>query len=171
MFSRTTEVKESRIPNSPMSGKHRNRFLTWLVLVLFLPTFVLGQSSAAERTLFQSINHERKGHHLRALRWDEALAAAARKHAREMAKRGALEHTFPGEPTLPSRATKTGARFISISENIARAASAKVAHKEFMNSPNHKANILDSEIDLVGIGAVQHGKEWFVVEDFSTAKK
>jgi uncharacterized protein YkwD len=87
-----------------------------------------------------------------------------------MAKRGALEHTFPGEPTLPSRATKAGARFISISENIARAASASLAHKEFMNSPNHKANIIDSETDSVGIGAVQQGREWFVVEDFSRAK-
>src|SRR5215468_3221645 len=164
-------MNESRRPNSPMSGKDRNSFLTRLALFLFLPTLVLAQSGAAERTLFQFINRERKGHHLRALRWDEALAVAARKHAREMVKRGALEHTFPGEPTLPSRATKTGARYISISENIARAASANVAHKEFMNSPNHKANILDSEIDSVGIGAVQHGKEWFVVEDFSKAKK
>jgi len=164
-------MNESRRSNLPMNAKHCNSFLIRLALFSLLPTLVLAQSSAAERTLFQSINHERKGHHLRALHWDEALASAARKHAREMANRRALEHTFPGEPTLPSRATKAGARFISISENIARAASPSIAHKEFMNSPNHKANILDSEIDSVGIGAGQHGKEWFVVEDFSKAKK
>lgn len=164
-------MNKSRRSNLPTSARRRNSFSIRLALFLLLPTLVLAQSSAAERTLFQSINHERKGHHLRALRWDESLASAARKHAREMAKRGALEHTFPGEPTLPSRATKAGAHFISISENVARAASANAAHKEFMNSPNHKANILDSEIDSVGIGAVQHGKEWFVVEDFSKAKR
>jgi uncharacterized protein YkwD len=141
------------------------------VLLLLTPTFALAQSNPAERTLFQSVNRERKGHNLKALRWDESLAKAARKHAHEMAKRGAVEHTFPGEPSLPARANKAGARFISISENVVRAANARSAHTQFMNSPNHKANILDSDINSIGIGAVEQGGELFVVEDFSRAKK
>jgi uncharacterized protein YkwD len=142
------------------------------VLVLLLAsTLVLAQSSPPERTLFESVNRDRKAHNLRALRWDEALAAAARKHAREMAKRGAVEHAFPGEPSLPARANQAGAKFISISENVVRAANAKAAHVEFMNSPNHKANILDSDVDSIGIGAAEHNGELFVVEDFSKAKK
>ena len=141
------------------------------VLLLLTPTFALAQSNPAERTLFQSVNRERKGHNLNALRWDESLATAARKHAHEMAKRGAVEHTFPGEPSLPARANKAGARFISISENVVRAANARSAHTQFMNSPNHKTNILDSDINSIGIGAVEQGGELFVVEDFSRAKK
>ena len=142
-----------------------------LALLLLESTFAISQSNPMEATLFESINHDRKTHSLRPLHWDDALAAAARKHAQEMAKREAVEHTFPSEPSLPSRATKAGARFISIAENVVRAGNAKAAHTEFMNSSNHKANILDPDIDSIGIGAVEHGGELFVVEDFSKAKK
>jgi uncharacterized protein YkwD len=141
------------------------------VLLLLTPRLALAQSSPAERTLFQSVNRDRKAHNQSPLRWDESLATAARKHAHEMAKRGAVEHTFPGEPSLPARANKAGARFISISENVVRAANAKSAHSEFMNSPNHKANILDADTNSIGIGAAELGGEMFVVEDFSRAKK
>jgi uncharacterized protein YkwD len=142
------------------------------ILVLLLTSaLVLAQSSPPERTLFASVNRDRQAHNLRALRWDEALAAAAREHAHGMAKRGAVEHAFPGEPSLPARAHQAGARFISISENVVRAANVKAAHVEFMNSPNHKANILDSDVDSIGIGAAEHSGELFVVEDFSKAKK
>ena len=141
------------------------------LLLLLASTLVLAQSSPPERTLFESVNRDRKAHNLRALRWDEALAAAARKHAHEMAKHGAVEHAFPGEPSLPARANKAGARFISISENVVRAANAKAAHGEFMSSPNHKANILDPDVDSIGIGVAEHNGELFVVEDFSKAKK
>ena len=41
---------------------------------------------------------------------------------------------------------------------------------EFMSSPKHRANILDSDMDSVGIGVVERGGELFVVEDFSKAK-
>jgi len=54
---------------------------------------------------------------------------------------------------------------------VVRAANARSAHTQFMNSPNHKANILDSDINSIGIGAVEQGGELFVVEDFSRAKK
>jgi uncharacterized protein YkwD len=142
-------------------------------IAIALATSAWGQkgASAAEYSLYAAVNRERKAHGLGRLKWDEALAAAARKHAREMAKRKLVEHSFPGELSLPSRATKAGARFISISENVVQAASAKVAHSQFMHSPNHKANILDPDVDSIGIGVAQGGGELFVVEDFSKGKK
>jgi uncharacterized protein YkwD len=143
-----------------------------LFLLILIPMLVHAKpATPSEKSLFESVNHVRKSNGLHALKWDDNLAAAARKHAQEMAKRGAVEHTFPGEPSLPSRATKAGAKFISISENVVRAANARTAHSQFMNSPNHKGNILDPDIDSIGIGAVEHGGELFVVEDFSKAKK
>ena len=128
-------------------------------------------SSAAERSLYEAVNHERKAQGLGMLKWDQGLATAARQHAQEMAKRSAVEHRFPDEPSLSSRATKAGARFVSISENVVQAASAKMAHAEFMNSPKHKANILDPDVDSVGIGAAERGGQLFVVQDFAKAKK
>jgi len=147
--------------------------MAWTLIALALPALAWGQkgASAAEHSLREAVNHERKANRLGALKWDEGLAIAARKHAQEMAKRRAVEHNFPGEPSLPSRATKAGARFISISENVVQAANAKVAHSEFMHSPNHKANILDPDVDSIGIGVAQRDGQLFVAQDFSKAKK
>ncbi len=147
--------------------------IVWLLILSGLSVSSWGQkgSSAAEHALYDAVNHERKSQGLQTLKWDHGLAAAARKHAQEMAKRRAVEHRFPDEPSLPSRATKAGARFISISENVVQAASAKLAHSEFMHSPNHKANILDRDVDSIGIGVAERGGQLFVVQDFSKAKK
>src|ERR1700683_4507179 len=52
----------------------------------------------AERELFASINQARRANGLPALRWNEALGTAARRHAGIMAEHGSAQHGFPGEP-------------------------------------------------------------------------
>lgn len=91
-------------------------------------------------------------------------------HAQAMAQRGLVSHTLPGEPSLAGRATKLGARFSWISENIVQSTSAAGAHQQFMNSPNHRANILDPDMDSVGIGIAERHGQLFVVEDFAKIK-
>jgi uncharacterized protein YkwD len=127
-------------------------------------------ASVAERSLFESVNRDRKTQRLPALKWDEALATAARKHAEEMARENSVAHTLPGEPSLPGRATKAGAHFGWLSENVIHATSASAAEAQFMKSSNHRANILDSDMDSVGIGVAERDGQLFVVEDFSKAK-
>jgi len=39
-----------------------------------------------------------------------------------------------------------------------------------MHSPPHRANLLDKDMDSVGIGVVERNGELFAVEDFSKAK-
>ena len=66
---------------------------------------------------------------------------------------------------------KAGARFISISENVAQSASAKVAHSEFMHSPSHKAT---SSIAMWTRSCWRGRTRWepiLVVQDFSKSKK
>lgn len=145
-----------------------------LVILLFgLAGIAAAQAGAnvAERGLFKAVNHERAAHGLPALKWDAALAKAARTHAAAMAKRNAVEHRFPGEPSLPARVTKAGGKFLSLSENVVQSTSASQAHSQFMKSTSHKANILDREMDSVGIGVAEKGKQLFVVEDFSKARR
>jgi uncharacterized protein YkwD len=36
-----------------------------------------------------------------------------------------------------------------------------------MNSPPHRANILDREMDSIGVGVVERNRQFFAVEDFS----
>ena len=127
-------------------------------------------ASPAERQLFVSVNRARHDQGLPALKWDEALAMAARRHATMMAQRGAAEHVFPGEPNLPSRATKAGAHFASLSENVIMGSDIGLIEVEFLKSPNHRANILDTDMDSIGVGVILRAGQFFAVEDFSKTK-
>jgi uncharacterized protein YkwD len=155
----------------------RSRFaVMWLGAVLLAAEAFAGVShaqtaSASERILFQSVNRERRAAGLPVLRWDDSLASAARQHAGVMAAQRSVSHTLPGEPSLPGRATQAGAHFSWLSENIVESTDAVTAHMQFMNSPTHRANILDSDMDTVGIGVVvDRGGRLYVVEDFEKAK-
>jgi uncharacterized protein YkwD len=39
-----------------------------------------------------------------------------------------------------------------------------------MKSPPHRANVLDTDMDSIGVGVVEHGGKMFAVEDFSKAR-
>jgi len=121
----------------------------------------------AEQDLFNSVNRERAAKGFSILKWDEALARAARKHAELMAEENVLLHQLPGEPTLITRAQDAGASFSHITENIGRAVDAGQFHDGWMHSPGHRANILDEGIDSIGIAVVEAGRDLFAVEDFS----
>ena len=123
-----------------------------------------------ERELFDATNCERRAHGLSALRWNDALAVAARKHANEMARKDTLSHQFPGEPSLPSRVKQAGAHFVWLSENVALGPNPSMIHAEFVKSPRHRANILDTDMNVMGIGIVEHNGQLFAVEDFSQVK-
>ena len=144
----------------------------FMVEGLFSWTSALAQprAEAAEQQLFQAINRERAAHGLPALKWDDALANAARQHAEAMAAQKAISHTFPGEPSLPSRATRAGARFSWLSENVAAGPNAENISEQWMQSPNHRANLLDADMDTIGMGAAERNRVVFAVADFSKAK-
>jgi uncharacterized protein YkwD len=115
------------------------------------------QVAPAERVLFDAANRERVAQGLAALRWDEALANAAREHAQLMAERNALSHQFGGEAALQDRARVAGARFTEVAENVAEGPSAEAIHVGWMNSPHHRANLLDPELTAIGIAVVGGG--------------
>jgi uncharacterized protein YkwD len=149
----------------------RIAFLPVICLVLFAAAGVAQNKAASpERELFDATNRERLAHGLPALQWNDALAVAARKHASEMAQKDALSHQFPGEPSLPSRVKQAGAHFVWLSENVALGPNTSLIHAEFVKSPPHRANILDTDMNVMGIGIVERNGQLFAVEDFSKAK-
>ena len=131
-----------------------------------LPKLALAQSQA-EQQLFDLVNHERENAGLLKLQWDNHLAEAARAHSALMAENQDLSHQFAGEPPLQQRARATGARFDAWGENVAAAPAVEVVHKGLMKSPGHRANILNSLYNSVGIAIVERGHELYVTQDFS----
>jgi hypothetical protein len=152
------------------------RCLTIIAAIVLLALFLTPtshaarpQASAADTTLLNAANRERAAAGLTALQWDPALAAAAHQHALRMARRNALSHQFPGEPQMQERARQAGARFSLIAENVALGPSIAGLHTQWMNSPPHRANLLDPDLNSVGISVVQLGSTFFAVQDFSAA--
>jgi uncharacterized protein YkwD len=141
-----------------------------VVFAFFAANAFADQVSMAEQQLFHDVNQERKAHGLPTLKSDEALANAARKHAQRMAEQGATSHQFPGEANQLSRARAAGAHFSWLAENVDEGASASTIHESFMKSPLHRANILDRDMDSIGIGIVERHGQMYAVEDFAKEK-
>ena len=127
------------------------------------------ERNESERELFDLLNDERAANDLPELKWDDALFRAARKHAVLMLDLNIMEHQLPGEPGLEERITAAGARFTFIAENIAIGKDSATIHKGWMNSPGHRANILNPRITAVGIAVVNGPAGLFAVQDFSRA--
>jgi len=120
----------------------------------------------SDRVLFDAANRERAARHLPQLRWDAALARAARDHALLMARTRTISHQFPGEQGLSNRLSQAGARFTLAAENVGDAVSAQELHDAWMRSPPHRANLLHPEVDAVGIAVVERNGLFWGVQDF-----
>lgn len=101
------------------------------------------------------------------LRWDPELAEAARRHCLLMASEGPIAHRYGGEPDLAARAGQAGAHFDLIEENVAVAPSAYEIHDEWMHSPGHRANLLNPQVNRVGIAVVAIRGVEYATADYS----
>jgi uncharacterized protein YkwD len=149
--------------------------LAALLLPLFaaaMPSCLLAQPGgtipADAEQLLTLTNQARAADSLGPLHWDPALADAARLHAERMVEHAELSHQFAGEPDIPTRAAQSGAHFRAIAENIALGPSANVIQKEWMQSVQHRTNILDPQMDAIGIALLRAPNgELYAVEDFA----
>jgi uncharacterized protein YkwD len=124
--------------------------------------------SQAEQ-LFVLGNRAREAQGLRPLQWDPALAAAALNHCARMAAEGPISHQYAGEPDLSQRAGRAGAHFSLIEENVAVGAYPGQIHQAWMNSRGHLENLLNPEVNRVGLAVVARGDVLYAVADFGRA--
>ena len=135
------------------------------------PSSTPAKPSPAEQTLFDSANRERTARGLQPFKWNVSLAAAARTHAQKMAQAGTISHQFPAEMDLGSRIRMVGLHFTEVAENVAQGPSAAAIHSEWMNSPSHRDNLLDHDLDSIGIAVVERIGQLFAVQDFSELQR
>lgn len=119
--------------------------------------------------LFILANQARAARSLAPLQWDASLAAGATQHCRWMVQGSQLAHRYRGEPELTDRAAQAGAHFSFIEENIAVGPHAPGIHQGWMNSPDHRANLLSPGVDRVGIAVIARGAKLYAVADYSHA--
>lgn len=99
-----------------------------------------------------AVNAERAKAGCRPLTPDPRLARLAQGFSDEMAVRGFFGHTDPGGRSPWDRAAALGITDLG-GENIARGqADADAVMESWMNSPGHRANILDCDYRTIGVG-------------------
>ncbi len=118
---------------------------------------------AAEQIILEGTNRERAAIGLPALKPDVRLRAAARLHAQDMAVRDFFAHESdkPGFETPSKRVHKAGALDFGAGENIAfnevsPDETGGMLMEQWMNSPPHRASILDRNYTHIGVGVYRH---------------
>ena len=112
----------------------------------------------AEAATFCLLNRRRRERGLPPLVRDRRIDAAARAHSRDMAERRFYAHESPDGTTPLQRMRRAGwpANRTGGAENIAWGAGGASTPAEivegWMNSPGHRANILDPRLRTVGVG-------------------
>jgi hypothetical protein len=86
-----------------------------------------------------------------------------------MAGEGQLSHQFADEPELSKRAAQAGAHFSLIEENVALAPTPAAIHDAWMHSPGHRANLLNPQVDHVGVAVVAGRHGLYAVADYERA--
>ncbi len=139
-----------------------------ILMIAAQSAFAQTNASSDEQTLLRLANQFRAQHNIPALQWDNSLARAARAHLQWVVRNpGDPLHQYPGEPDLATRGANARARFATISENIAGQGDSPAAlHQAWTLSPTHRANLLDPNLNVIGIAVVQNQGLFFAVADF-----
>lgn len=103
------------------------------------------------------VNKERTKRGLNALKADPQIAVVARKHSVDMFARGYFSHYTPEGVDPFQRMHKDHIRFLTAGENLALAQTLAIAHTGLMNSPGHRANILNPSFGRLGISILDGG--------------
>ena len=118
----------------------------------------LEQANAIERRAFEQTNLIRVQNGLPALDWDADVCHMARDHSENMSRQGFFSHTTPDGKRLRDRARLVGILGFSVlAENIAYNQGYEdpgaFAVERWMQSPQHRANILSPEFRAMAIGS------------------
>lgn len=138
--------------------------LTALALVLaalVTGAVTAGPASAAtsvEETFTSKLNQARVARGVPRLAVRPQLVSVARSWAATMARESKLFHN--------PRLTTEVDNWRWVGENVGYGPDALTVHAAFMNSPGHRANILDRDYTEVGIGAVTVGGRVWVAQVF-----
>lgn len=111
------------------------------------------RSSSAASEVVRLTNSARGQNGYAALVEDGALSEAAAVRAREIAR--SFSHTRPSGASFSSALSESGVSYLRAGENIASGQkSASEVVNAWMNSPGHRANILNSSYSRIGSASV-----------------
>ncbi|MEU5433525.1 CAP domain-containing protein [Streptomyces sp. NPDC020719] len=125
---------------------------------------VTGTAAQYVQQVIALANTERAKAGCSPLKADSRLNSSAQEHADDMAARNYYEHDTPEGKNAGDRMTAAGYDWHKWGENIHRSPkSPEAAMHDWMNSPGHRANILDCGFKDIGVGVnLSDNGPWWV---------
>jgi uncharacterized protein YkwD len=97
-----------------------------------------------------------------ALAWNDVLFSAAVGHSQDMAQRNFFAHTTPDGITMVQRAQNAGYVYRNLGENIAAGQrSTREAMQNWLNSPGHCLNIMNTSFTQVAVACVSTSRQQY----------
>ena len=127
------------------------------------PSFI----ASAEDKMYRDLNAERKKRSLEPLRREPRLDESAQAHGARMYESGVLTHQLNKEPSVRLRIAATGLHFNYSGENLAYSTELEDLLPNLMQSPGHRANILDEKFNAIGIAIFKRGNRYYAVQNFA----
>ncbi len=142
-----------------------------------------------ERAFVDKINAEREAHDLRPLTFRPEMRAAARFHSLDMAINDFFGHLSPARKSHAARIAAFDRTLLprSSAENVAAlkrtcrdwtgriiacdpeimAGTAEYQHRQLMNNPDHRKNILDPQTTHIALGVARNDQAVYVTQLFT----
>ncbi|KFD42156.1 hypothetical protein HX99_06885 [Peptococcaceae bacterium SCADC1_2_3] len=107
-----------------------------------------------EQKMIDLINIQRSKYGLTPLKINADLTRAARLKANDMLENNYFSHTSPTYGSPFNMLRQFDISYRTAAENLAGAPTVEMAHESLMNSPGHRANILNPNFTDIGIGVI-----------------
>lgn len=150
--------------------------LIFLTLCLSLPAQKQMTVSQFEQEILRLTNHERSQYGLPALQNEPGLVTLARRHTVNMVQKNFFAHRDPWGDEVSGRKSKYYPELLvsNIGENLGKFTNSRLAFKPeevvtgWMNSPTHRAQILDRDYTHIGIAIMIKGTDMFATQNFAS---
>lgn len=121
------------------------------------PTRTRSEVELAEAKAFELTNAERAANGCPALAADDRLATAARAHSADMAAQDYFDHVSQDGRSFVDRVKAAGYPAPGAENIAAGQRTAEAVIKGWMDSPGHRANILNCKLKTLGVGMARGG--------------
>jgi uncharacterized protein YkwD len=136
----------------------RPRSLTLVLLGIALVLTLTACMTTSQRSVANELNADRRAHGRRTLPSHSALNTKAQRWAEKLARDGRLSHS-----TLSSGAPSC---WRSLGENVGYGPSIAAVQDAYMRSSGHRANILNTKWNYIGVGYAKRGSRVYTVQVF-----
>ena len=133
---------------------------TFVAAVLVIAVSLAGCLNTQQKSVLDELNADRRANRRTVLAANvEAAQTKAQAWAEQLARQGSLSHSNLA-------AGMTGVRWCGLAENVGYGSSIAAVEDQFMASAGHRANLLGTSWDAVGVGYARSGSRHYVVQVF-----